>query len=814
MIIRMAAYVAVFLCSSLLGQSGTADTAMVKQYLQQKGMSETEIKNLVKSHQKNPTGQALPGMPAQNPDTTLDTSLAAQKVRSDTTKNLSMYENILRNKIVDPDSLLKTLTVFGLDVFSGTRPSTFAPNDYASTPADYVVGSGDEIIVLLWGRMNEEFHLKIDRDGRINIPHIGPVPVAGLPFSALQKNILDRVQNIEGVQATVSMGELRSVGVFIVGEVKSPGYYTVSGLSNVTNALFAAGGPTKRGSLRTIQLKRNGSAIVTVDFYDFLMSGKDNTSLRLKSGDVIMVPIVKRMVAIAGNVRRSALYEIKPNTTLKEALGLAGGLTPAAWTNRIQIERFKENKFQMVFDFAGESPQALPDVEVQDGDIIKIFPIVEKNKNAVYLSGNVVRPGTYEYKEGMKLSDLLPDFQSLLAESYFDYAIVLRQDPPSFLNRIVPFNLKKAMEDHASADNVTLQARDEVIIYSRDFFEPDRTVTIDGAVTAPIKQKLLENMKIRDLIIKAGGLLDNASLERGELYRRSSENETSTTEKIEFCVSCALSDDPKHNLALKRFDRVYIRSKKGWEEEKRVVLKGEFTYSGEYVLLEHETLGQLIDRAGGFTKEAYLPGALLVRPSIKSLEQKRTGEYADGLEVDAVSLSTALASKGENTAESQQLLQQQLFMINKLRAKEAEGRVVIDMTKPESYKDFVPEDGDSLFVPKKIGTVSVIGEVFNPATFRYEENRALARYYVEMTGGFKETASKKNIYIFKANGSIITNKNINVMETALAPGDVVVVPQRIEYKNNFKIFMDSVQAMVSIATILTAMATVIILLKK
>jgi protein involved in polysaccharide export with SLBB domain len=809
MIKRTAICMVMFIASVAFGQVGPADSVMLKQYLRQKGMSDTEIKNLSKSYQKNPSGQPVPGLVGQHPDA-VDTVSMSEALKQDTVKNLSMYENILKNRIIDPDSLLKTLTVFGLDVFSGTKASTYAPNDYVSTPADYVAGSGDEIIVLLWGRMNEEYRLRVDRDGQINIPHIGPVSVAGLPFNALQKNILDRVQNIEGVQATVSMGELRSVGVFIVGEVKSPGYYTVSGLSNVTNALFAAGGPTRRGSLRSVQLKRNGSAIATVDFYDFLLSGKDNTNLRLKSGDVILVPIVKKMVAIAGNVRRSALYEIKQNTTLKEALNLAGGVSPAAWTNRIQIERFKENKFQMVLDLTPETSQALPDMEVQDGDIIKIFPIVEKNKNAVYLSGNVSRPGKYEYKEGMKLSDVLPDYQALMPETYFDYAIILRQDPPSFLNRIVPFALKKAMEDHASPDNVSLQPRDEVIVYSQDYFEPDRTVTIDGAVTTPLKQKLLENMKIRDLIIKAGGLLDEASLERGELYRRSDENEISTTNKIDFCVSCALSDDPKHNLTLKRFDRVYIRNKKGWEEEKRIVLRGEFTYAGEYVLLEHETLGNLIDRAGGFTKDAYLPAALLLRPSVKSLEQKRTNDYASRLELDAVNLSATIASKGQNTAESQQLLQQQLLMISKLRANEPDGRVVMDMTKPESYRDFIPEDGDVLFVPKKIGTVSVIGEVFNPATFQYENTRAKARYYVEMAGGLKEGAAKKNVYIFKANGSIVTNRKVNVMETALAPGDVVVVPQKIEYRNNFKVFMDTVDSIFKIGSVISILITLII----
>jgi len=796
-----------FLIFVVWAQPNTSDTAVLHQYFKQKGMSDAEIKSMAKSNQRK--SQSSQDM-NQRQDT-LDTTGLSNKNKLDTNVAISTYESMLRNKIIDPDSLLKTLTIYGLDVFASNRPSTYAPNDYSSTPADYVVGSGDEIIVLLWGRMNEEYHLRVDRDGKINIPHIGPTSVAGLPFSALQKNILDRVQTMEGVQATVSMGELRSVGVFIVGEVKSPGYYTVSGLSNLTNALFAAGGPTKRGSLRNVQLKRGGSVIATVDFYDFLMSGKDNTNLRLKSGDVILVPIVKKMVAIAGNVRRSALYEIKPNTMLKEALNLAGGLTPAAWTNRIQIERFKDNKFQMVLDLVSESTNAIPDVEVLDGDIIKVFPVVEKNKNAVYLTGNVQRPGKYEYKDGMKLSDLIPDYQSLLPETYFDYVLILRQDPPTFLNRIIPANLKKAIEDKSGPENIPLQPRDEVVVYSRDFFEPDRTVTIDGAVTAPARQKLLENMKVRDLIIKAGGLLDEASLEHGELYRRNYSNENVTTEKLDFCVSCAMADDPKNNIVLKRFDRVYIRNKKGWEEEKKVILKGEFVYPGEYVLMERETFGHLIDRAGGFTGEAYLPAALLIRPTVKAFEQKRNDEYVNKLESDAVKLTTDLASKGQSAADAQMLLQQQLLLVNKLRAQEADGRIVIDLTKEKAYKDFLLENGDSIYVPKQSGTVTVLGEVFNPATFRFEATNPYAREYVEYAGGLKESASRKDVYIIKANGSVVTNKKEDVFVSALSPGDVVVVPQKIEYKNNFKTFMDSVEAIFKIATVLTAVATLIIL---
>jgi polysaccharide biosynthesis/export protein len=320
-----------------------------------------------------------------------------------------------------------------------------------------------------------------------------------------------------------------------------PGYYTVSGLSNVTNALFAAGGPTRRGSLRGVQLKRNGKTVATVDFYDFILSGKDNTGLRLKSGDVILVPIVKQMVAIAGNVRRSALYEIKPNTSLKDALALAGGISPAGWSSRIQIERFKDNQMQVVLDLTSETPSAIPDFEVADGDIIKIFPVVEKNRNAVYLSGNVMRPGKYEYKPGMRLSDVLPDYTLLLPETYFEYALVLRQNPPSFLNRLVPISLKSAMEDHSCAANIALQPRDEVIIYSRDYFEPDRTVIIDGAVTNPGRQKLLDNMRVRDLIIKAGGLTEEASPKHGELYRRTYNGEVVYMKRWIFAYNARLT---------------------------------------------------------------------------------------------------------------------------------------------------------------------------------------------------------------------------------------------------------------------------------
>lgn len=734
----MAAFLVVAFSLAGVAQSLPEGTTpeMIKQMLAQKGYNVTDA-DMQRLKQQYTSNQAKLGsrQPGKAPDSLAVSDSAKSASAADSLRKIqkpaeivSVYENIVNNVVLDPDSLLKNLPIFGLDVFANTKQAGFVPPDYLATPADYPVGPGDEIIVSLWGRLNEEYRLTVDREGAINIPHVGPVAVAGLTFADLQKNILDNVQKIEGVQATVSMGELRSIGVYVVGEVKTPGLYTVSSLSNVTNALFAAGGPNRRGSLRSVQVKRNGIPVTTVDFYDFLLSGRDNASFRLKSGDAVVVPIVKSMVAVVGNVRRSAFYEIRENTRLKDAIALAGGVTPAAWTNRIQIQRFKENQIQIVLDLASAAGAPLPDFEVKDGDIIKVFPILEKDKNAVYLSGNVVRQGKYEFKESMRVSDMVPDFNALLPETYFNYAVVIRQDPPNFLDRIIPFNLKNAIDNHTGADNISLQPKDVVFIYARDFFEPNRTVTIGGAVTTPGTFKLLENMRVRDLIIKAGGVLEEASAEQGELYRRNFEGENVTVDKIDFCVHCALENDSQYNLLLKKSDEVYIRTKKGWEEQKHVILKGEFVYPGDYVLLKDESLGDIIVRAGGFSKEAYLPAAIFSRQSVKSLEKQRLDEYITKLETDAIRLSTELAAKGEAGGEAQSLMQQQ--MLEKLRATEPIGRVVVDLTVPDHYKNLILEDGDSLFVPKTMGTVSVIGEVYNPSTFKYEREHARARDYL------------------------------------------------------------------------------------
>jgi protein involved in polysaccharide export with SLBB domain len=739
----------------------------------------------------------------------VDTTVRGAKKAGDTAVSYSTYEMLLRGVNIQPDSQLTHLEVFGYDAFSQVKPSTFAPSDFATVPADYPINAGDEINILLWGRLNEEARLRVSRDGTINLPHIGPLSVAGLPFEVVQQNILDRITTIEGVHASVTMGEMRSIGVYIVGEVTSPGFYTISALSNLTNALFAAGGPTKRGSLRAVQLKRGGRTVATVDFYDFLLSGADRTGLRLQSGDVIAVPIVQSMAAIAGNIRRPALYELKGKTQLSDLIKLAGGVSPAGWTNRIQIERYMENKFRVVLDIDSTNA-GLPHFEVRDGDIVKVFPILTKDKNAIYLSGNVWRPGKYEFREGMHITDVIPDYQSLLPETYFEYGVLLRQEPPSFLDRIIPFNLKNALENPASPDNLSLTKKDEIVIYNRDFFEPDRSVSIDGAVTKSGTYKLLENMKIRDLVLQAGGLSEDASPLRGELYRRSMGEGSVTTAKIDFCVECAMKNDSSNNHSLERSDRVYIRQKRGWEAERRVTLKGEFVYPGIYVIFEGETLGDLVKRAGGFKKDAYLAAGLFTRKSVKALEVKQKAEYLQQLDNSIVSLSTELASKNQSE-EAAAMLQQQKALRDKLSAVEPLGRVIIGLTTPAQYESFALEDSDAVYVPRNLNTISVMGEVYNPATFTYDNDKKKVADYIEAAGGMKEeSADKSHVYVIKANGSIITNKTQRLSSVKLEPGDAIVVPQKVRYTDTRKIIADTIEQIVKMATIAATIVTVVV----
>jgi polysaccharide biosynthesis/export protein len=483
-------------------------------------------------------------------------------------------------------------------------------------------------------------------------------------------------------------------------------------------------------------------------------------------------------------------------------------MTPSAWTNRIQVERFINRQFQGVLDIVSVDNE-LPRFDIIDGDIVKVFPILMKDKNAVYLGGNVLRPGKYEFRAGMRITDIIQNYQDLLPETYFNYAAILRQNPETGLYQIFPFNLRRALDNPSSDEsNLALEPKDEVVVYNQDYFEPDRTVSIDGAVTRPGTFKLLENMRVRDLILKSGGLRLEASRKRGELYRRNVEGKQAVTQIIEFCVECAMTNDSANNHLLLRSDRVYIRQKQGWEEERKITLSGRFVYPGTYIILEGETLSGLIKRAGGYKEDAYLTASVFTRKSVKELEFKRRNEYLQQLDVNMLNLSSELALNDKNQ-EAKELRSQLAALRSKLGEINPTGRVIIDLTKPEQCDNFAIEDGDAIYVPRNMNTISVIGDVYNPSTLTFNKDRLSPWYYLESSGGLRETADKKHIYVVKANGLIITNSMKRISSITLEAGDAVVVPQKIRLTSTGKIFLDTIDTIFKIATTATTIIALI-----
>ena len=507
------------------------------------------------------------------------------------------------------------LPIFGHNLFSGT-PSTFPPITAMPVSDDYIIGPGDEVRVLMWGRLDSAYAVAVDNEGIINFPKIGPLTVAGLTYGETKELIGQKTEAITGVNVHISMGKLRTIQVFVLGEVRNPGVVTVSSLATIANALLTSGGPTSLGSLRHVQLKRQGQVISTVDFYSFLLKGDTSSDVRLMPTDVVFVPKAGPMVAISGNVRRAAVYELKEDGTLKVALELAGGLTPRAFNQRIQIERASENRFQVVLDISYEEFQRKRPTPLQDGDHVHIFSILPSTVNAVYLYGNVLRPGQYAYKPGLKLRDILPDLESLAVDTHFDYALIKRYRFRDMESELVPFDLGQLLMEGDNTQNMPLMALDEIYVFSKWMFEDRSFATAKGEVRRPGRY-LIDDMTIKDLILKSGDLTDNVYLPKGEIIRVDADRRKKT---IYFDVSAAMDGDPSHNLRLRDEDQMIIHSI--WEEQWRafVTVRGEVKKADSYVLTEDMDLRDLIFKAGSFTRDAYLTEGHLYRTDLRSKE--------------------------------------------------------------------------------------------------------------------------------------------------------------------------------------------------
>lgn len=528
----------------------------------------------------------------------------------------------------EPPPIDLDLEHFGYDLFAGA-PTTFAPATDIPVSPDYLIGPGDEVYVQLYGKTNLTTDVTVDRDGVIPFPELGPIPVAGLTFREM-KDLLEReVENrMIGVSVSASMGRLRSIRIFVLGEVFRPGSYTVSGLSTLTNALFSSGGVESIGSLRRVQLKRAGRVVREMDLYDLLIDGDTSDDARLLPGDVVFVPPVGPLVGVAGDVLRPAIYELMGPLTARALIDLAGGLRPTADTDLVQLERVSGGQraaYDMTLSEAG-------DWELADGDLLKIYPVQEGRERAVFLEGNVVRPGAREYVEGMRLLDLIASPDDLLPETYFEYGLIERENELNREPEYVAFDLGAALLDSVPDADVALAPRDRVLVFHRGHFRDVQRVSVRGEVREPGEYEHKKDMRVLDLILAAGGVTRDVWLEEAEVFRR--DPLTLDVERLSVDLRLVFDDDPNHNIVLEDLDEVAVHSIWEFRATEHVEILGEVNSPGRYPLFRGMRVSDLLFSGGSFLESAYTREAELTRYDV--VEGERREQHHVHVDLEAV----------------------------------------------------------------------------------------------------------------------------------------------------------------------------------
>ncbi|MBP7051048.1 MAG: SLBB domain-containing protein [Phycisphaerae bacterium] len=736
---------------------------------------------------------------------------------------------LLLSRQVEPGVKEVSLEIkqFGYDVF-GSPATTFAPVTNVPVGPDYVIGPGDQFTLTLWGRTDAQHAVQVDRNGQIVLPEVGALRVWGMKFGEMENYLQHELsRKFTDFKMSVAMDRLRTIQVFVVGEVALPGTYTVSSLSTVLNALFAAGGPSKNGTLRRIRLSRNGQDPVEMDLYDLLLGGDRSKDQRLQDGDTIFVPLIGSVVGVAGNVKKPAIYEMAGPMTLEQVLDLAGGITFAGWLQRVQVERVQNHERRIVVDFdlsrvgqGGQQPGEEATI-LQDGDVVKVLAVPVREERTVYLGGHVVRPGKYEWVSGMHLRDLLTSYDVLLPQPNVERAEIERLIPPDLHPVIIPFQLGALLAGDQSQD-LELVQYDTIRVFRWDE-RISQSVTVTGLVFDPNQYRLVPGMKVSDLIDAAGGLRKNAYLRTAEVTRSHVSQEGLTTEKIDIDLEKALAGDPEHNLALRDYDRLVVRPIPDLLFDVSATISGEVRFPGVYPIRKGETLSSLIERAGGYTKEAYLRGAVFTRESAKIVQRRRLEDLIRQIEESMLSSAQEQisASLEADTAKTEQAaLETKKALLQKLRAVEITGRVVVHLTPLIEFTgakyDIELEDGDVLTIPQTPGVVHVVGEVFNPTSLLYDEEGTVS-YYLNRVGGMTKEADKKQVSVIKADGTVFSMTQGNrgkllfwdsqhnswffggFMSHRMEPGDTIVVPRKIDKYLRLRLTKDITQIIFQIA---------------
>lgn len=690
------------------------------------------------------------------------------------------------------------LNQFGYNFFR--QPASFAPQVDVPVGPDYLIGPGDTLILTVWGSVDLTLALEVNRSGEVVLPRVGSARVWGVPYGKVGEVIRSALsRTFKNVQLNVTMGKLRLMKVYVVGEVNAPGDYDVSALSTVINALAAAGGPTKEGSLRTIQVLRAGKVVETVDLYNFFLKGDKSRDIRLRPGDTINVPVHGKLVGIAGNARKPAIYEFSDLPTLKDLVEMAGGISSAGYLQRVQISRVEQNQKKVAADFSfdpGLSPEQLQarlsEVKLQDMDLVKILPIDFTVRNHVLLDGYVLRPGSYALKPGMRLGDVASR-DNMLPEYCSDTVELTRLVLPDYHTERLYLNLDRALQGDLK-ENILLQEFDTVRVFSRWEMEEVPRARVSGEVQNPGLYRIFPNTTLRDLILAAGNVKKTAYLKSTEITRSEISKDGVRSRLINVDLDEALKGSPAHNIQLDNYDEVMVRRLPEWKEEtdRYFVLTGEVRFPGVYPIVKGERLSSLIERAGGYTSKAYLKSAKFTRKLTRELQQKRMDEVIARTERDLTrkqqELTSVAASKEELEA-TKATIEGMKTSLEKLKLAKAEGRISIDLSALEVLKkspyDLELQGGDTLDIPMSSNSVMVYGEVYNPTTVVLSPGEEV-KHYLEKAGGPTVNAEESEMYVVRADGTVVSKRAMRglffngFMSLVLDAGDTVVVPQRME----------------------------------
>jgi polysaccharide export outer membrane protein len=695
------------------------------------------------------------------------------------------------------------LKPFGYDLFD--QPiSTFAPAMNVPVPAEYVIGPEDVLEIQLWGAKNGSYSLIVGRDGRVSIPELGPISVGGQTFANAKALIESRVERqVIGEHANVSMGDMRTIRIFVLGNARWPGSYTVSGLASITSALFAAGGVQPIGSLRNIQLKRRGEVVRRLDLYDMLIRGDTTDDARLMPDDVVFIPPVGPTVSVDGEVHRPAIYETRNESTVADVVQLAGGLTPEADTTRAALTRVDAQLHRVVLEVNLGADAARE--AVHNGDSIAVPRLRPTLDAAVLVQGYVYTPGSFAFRPGIRLSDVLRSVDDLKPNADLHYIVIRRELPPDRRVTVVSADLEAALRAPGSAADLPLMARDRITVFdlqsSRDrvirpllddlkvqsnIGLPEQVVHIDGRANVPGEYPFETGMTVRDLIRAGGGLSDSAYGGGAELTRNQVVNgETRQTDLIKIDLAAVLRGDPAANITLLPFDSLSIKEVEAWTDQQSITLRGQVRFPGVYSIRPGETLKSVLLRAGGLTQYAFERGTVFTRRELREREQKELDLLAVRMQNDIAMV--ALEGSVANQAGAAGALSVGQSLLAQLHQTKAVGRLVINLphvlrSPVGSPYDVVLRDGDELLVPRFQQEVTVMGEVQTTTSHLYRPGLSRSDY-IAMSGGETVRADNGRIYVVHADGSVVANhggwfRNSNM---SIEPGDTIVVPLNAEH---------------------------------